>query len=204
MSELSRWLKRALVFSDSRLNPRNIDSVGTLSGPFDGIEWRLCPFSPIQQREEPLPTPNEVKCYYLDMADMLMTYNNIFPYGTSFWHMLVDLGIDEYDGRLQQGAVRPLVHKVTGCAICNVKGDSATDGDGKAHRPTIGLVVHPQGPKEDRTLVTVDDVVNFVGRMSLPLTFERWWCVLVTATCTHIELVTGHVDVSLCQVLRSL
>jgi hypothetical protein len=190
LAVISRRLKRALVFRDPGLEPHNLHAVDTLGGPFDGNEWKLRWFSSIHQRtgeEEPPARPLAgVRCYYLDMSEMLTTYNNKIPHGQAVNHMLADLGYLEYDADVGKNMnVLALVHKATGCAIGNVRGKPVRGKPvrgkpvrgkkGKMLYPTTGLVIHPRGPKEDGTPVTVNDVRGFVADVNIIIRKRLCW-----------------------------
>jgi hypothetical protein len=172
LSELSRRLKRAVVFSDTALNSKQLDIMEkNMDGPFDDTAWELCPFPSCEdfnKKEECLDegTPR-VMCFRLNLTRVLTMYDDKQPHHRAVNHMLTDLGYLEYCAERHCHMVSGLTHEATGCSIGNIRGKPDPRSKGKTHRPTVGLVIHMQGPKKNGTAVTADDVYNFIVSVNM-------------------------------------
>jgi hypothetical protein len=170
LSELSRRLKRAVVFSDTALNSKQLDIIEkNMDGPFDDTAWELCPFPSCEdfnKKEECLNegTPR-VMCLRLNLTKVLTMYDDKQPHYRVVNHMLTDLGYLEYCAGRHM--VSGLTHEATGCSIGNIRGKPDPRSKGKADRPTVGLVIHMQGPKKDGTSVTAEDVRDFIVSVNM-------------------------------------
>ena len=174
-------MKRAVVFSDPALNPKELPTLDTMEEdlrkvddvtPFDDAAWELCPFSSCEDfntkdacLEEGTP---RVMCFRLNLTRVLSTYDDKQPHHRAVNHMLTDLGYLEYCAERHCHMVSGLTHEATGCSIGNIRGKpDPRSKDMKTHRPTVGLVIHMQGPKKNGTPVTADDVYNFIVSVNM-------------------------------------
>lgn len=191
--EISKRLERPLVFSDSALNP--VGLCADIQGPFDDLKWKLCRFSSIHGDKEPLvEATDDAMCFYLNMKRVITSYTGEVHHVPD--HVIIrilrDLGF--------VNLVMSGVHGVTGCTIGNIRrvpppqdacdATEARAGHGRARgdlngsanstvkraksHPTIGLVVHMQGLKENGEAAGATDVQAFISEVNFAI--RKWLC----------------------------